>query len=155
MESFSGPEEAPQGITQRQTRHRGSSWAWHIAGTAEVLGNTPGCSLQVQKYPAGIRRSLTLKQILKCRISRQPGSAVAGPACSMPAQLPLPVQSGCSNGAQEGSPSVLPELACAGCAVTFREAVAESCRGGHLAACTQLPPAQSTMLWGPAPPAKP
>lgn len=32
-------------------------------------------------------------------------------------------------------------------AETFREGVAESCSGGHLAVCTQLPPAHTTMLW--------
>lgn len=155
MESFSGPEEAPQGITQGQTRHRGSSWAWHIAGTAEALGNIPGCSLQVQKYPAGIRQSLTLEQILKCRVSRQPGSAAAGPACQPSCLCQCNPDAPMGHKREAHCFSLSWPVMLLDVAETFREAVAESCSGGHLAVCTQLPPAHSTMLWGPDPPAKP
>lgn len=90
---YTGLQKLPQGITQGQARHRGNSRAWHITGTSEVLGNILGHSSCVQRHPAGIREAPALEQTLKHAVSRQPSSAAASRACSMPRLSPGPFAS--------------------------------------------------------------
>lgn len=62
------------------------------------------------------RQALALEQTLKHAFCRQPGSAAASRAHKVPGLSPgpLPVQSRCGDGAQEGSPVVLHEPTCNG-----------------------------------------